>query len=58
MNIDKAWRKGYSGKGVTVAVIDTQTQTDHKDLVENMVSSLSVIIYTHCLVSHGTLEIL
>lgn len=45
MNIDKAWRKGYTGKGVTVAVIDTQTQIDHLDLVENTDAANSINLF-------------
>lgn len=39
MNVIPAWRKGYSGKGVVVSILDDGIQTNHPDLAQNYVSS-------------------
>ncbi|XP_063426103.1 neuroendocrine convertase 2-like [Mytilus trossulus] len=36
IKIDKAWAAGYSGKGITIAVLDDGLQTDHPDLAANI----------------------
>ncbi|XP_071160494.1 furin-like [Mytilus edulis] len=36
MKVDKAWAAGYSGKGITIAVLDDGLQTDHPDLAANI----------------------
>jgi len=38
MNVLDAWRKGYTGKGVVVSILDDGIQTNHPDLVFNYVS--------------------
>lgn len=38
MNIDPAWQKGYTGKGVVVSILDDGIQRNHPDLVQNYVS--------------------
>ncbi|XP_076079863.1 furin-like protease kpc-1 isoform X1 [Mytilus galloprovincialis] len=43
-NIEEAWALGYTGKGITVGVIDTLMQTDHTDLT-NMNESGSYDYY-------------
>lgn len=35
MNVKPAWRKGYSGKGVVVTILDDGIQHNHPDLVAN-----------------------
>ncbi|XP_063234781.1 furin-like protease 2 [Bacillus rossius redtenbacheri] len=35
MNVVPAWRKGYSGKGVVVSILDDGIQTNHPDLALN-----------------------
>lgn len=36
INADKAWRLGYTGKGVVVAIIDTGVNYDHLDLKDHL----------------------
>ncbi len=36
IDADKVWEMGYTGKGVTVAVVDTGVDIDHPDLVGNI----------------------
>lgn len=40
MNIAAAWRRGYTGKGVVVSVLDDGIEREHPDLKSNYVSSL------------------
>lgn len=40
MNIAAAWRRGYTGKGVVVSVLDDGIERDHPDLKSNYVSAL------------------
>ncbi|ODM97970.1 Furin-like protease 2 [Orchesella cincta] len=35
MNVQAAWKRGYTGKGVTVSILDDGIQTNHPDLVLN-----------------------
>lgn len=35
MNVAKAWKKGYTGKGVVVSILDDGIQTNHPDLAQN-----------------------
>lgn len=35
MNVQVAWKRGYTGKGVTVSILDDGIQTNHPDLVLN-----------------------
>lgn len=39
MNLAPAWRKGYTGKGVVVSILDDGIQTNHPDLAQNYVSN-------------------
>lgn len=41
MNVAPAWKRGYTGKGVVVSILDDGIQTNHPDLALNYVS------YTH-----------
>ncbi|XP_076076105.1 furin-like protease kpc-1 [Mytilus galloprovincialis] len=60
-HIQKAWALGYTGKGVTVGVVDSLIQTDHIDLT-NMDESSSYDYYnddddpnpTDSTMTHGT----
>lgn len=38
MNIQDAWRKGFTGKGVVVTVLDDGIEKIHPDLIYNYVS--------------------
>ena len=38
MNVKSAWRAGYTGKGVLVAVVDDGVNMNHPDLTSNFVS--------------------
>eukprot|EP00058_Branchiostoma_floridae_P016157 XP_002601645.1 hypothetical protein BRAFLDRAFT_124316 [Branchiostoma floridae] len=35
MNVEAAWKKGYTGKGVVVSILDDGIETDHPDLAGN-----------------------
>ncbi|CAH1972311.1 unnamed protein product [Acanthoscelides obtectus] len=35
MNLVPAWKKGYTGKGVVVSILDDGIQTNHPDLAQN-----------------------
>jgi proprotein convertase subtilisin/kexin type 5 len=35
MNVQPAWNRGFTGKGVVVTILDDGIQTDHPDLVRN-----------------------
>lgn len=38
MNILPAWRRGYTGRGVVVSILDDGIEKDHPDLKKNYVS--------------------
>lgn len=38
MNVMSAWRRGYSGKGVLVSVVDDGVDYNHPDLKSHYVS--------------------
>ena len=40
MNVESAWRAGYTGKEVLVAVVDDGVNMNHTDLESNFVSTL------------------
>jgi subtilisin family serine protease len=42
INVVPAWNRGYTGAGVSVAVIDSGVQTTHPDLVGNLHPTLSL----------------
>lgn len=46
MNVGSAWRKGYTGKGVVITILDDGIQPNHPDLIQNYVSTL--FIYVAC----------
>ncbi|CAG7709935.1 unnamed protein product [Allacma fusca] len=37
MNVQSAWKRGYTGKGVVVSILDDGIQTNHPDLALNYV---------------------
>lgn len=37
MNVGYAWRKGYTGKGVVITILDDGIQPNHPDLSQNYV---------------------
>ena len=41
MNVLPAWRKGITGTGVVVTILDDGIERDHPDLKKNYVSSLT-----------------
>lgn len=45
MKVSNAWSAGYSGAGIVIAVLDDGLQTDHPDLVANVVSIKYDIYY-------------
>lgn len=45
MNVGYAWRKGYTGKGVVVTILDDGIQPNHPDLIQNYVN-IFIFIYT------------
>ena len=40
LNVIPAWQKGYTGQGVTVAIIDSEFQIGHEDLRDNFIPEL------------------
>ncbi len=38
MNVKAAWKKGYTGRGVVVSILDDGIEKDHPDLKRNYVS--------------------
>ncbi|XP_053375877.1 neuroendocrine convertase 2-like [Mercenaria mercenaria] len=47
MNVYKAWEMGYTGSGVTVAIVDDGMDVDHPDLIQNYNPSLSYDFITN-----------
>ena len=39
MNVQRAWKKGYTGQGVVVSILDDGIERDHPDLKNNYVST-------------------
>ena len=39
MNVQSAWKRGYTGKGIVVSILDDGIQTNHPDLIHNYVSN-------------------
>ncbi len=39
MNVIPAWRRGYTGKGVVVTILDDGIEHNHTDLSDNYVST-------------------
>ena len=45
--MDKVWEKGFTGKGVVVAVVDHGVSKNHEDLRQNYVSWLTTFKYLY-----------
>ena len=37
LKVTEAWSQGYSGQGITIAVVDNGVQADHPDLMKRLV---------------------
>lgn len=44
MNVGLAWRKGYTGKGVVITILDDGIQPNHPDLAQNYVTLIITFI--------------
>lgn len=44
MKVVEAWKKGYTGKGVVVSILDDGIQPNHPDLRSNYVSEYCLVI--------------
>lgn len=38
LNVQAAWRMGYTGKGIVITILDDGLEKDHPDLAANYVS--------------------
>jgi len=45
---DHVWNLGYTGEGVTVAILDTGIDTDHPELVNSIVDCVPMGLYESC----------
>ena len=45
MNIIQAWRRGYTGNGVVVTILDDGIEYTHDDLKDNYVKSCNSCIH-------------
>lgn len=45
MNVEPAWARGYSGKGIVVSILDDGIQGSHPDLALNYVSECRVFLF-------------
>lgn len=46
MNVKSAWRAGFTGKGILVAVVDDGVKMDHPNLMSNFVSFHTAFVTT------------
>ena len=44
MNVQGAWRKGVTGKGVVITILDDGIEKTHDDLKDNYVSIIFVSV--------------
>lgn len=62
LNASTAYARGYTGQGVTVSVLDSPFDTDHADLVDNLVTGYDALDgdsavhcpQNGCISAHGT----
>jgi len=47
MNVIPAWKRGYTGRGVVVSILDDGIEKDHPDLKRNYVC----LVYNHSAVN-------
>ena len=45
MNVIGAWKRGYTGKGVVITILDDGIERNHADLQENYVSEANFVQY-------------
>ena len=43
MNVQAAWKRGYTGKNVVVTILDDGIERNHPDLAPNYVSGVLVL---------------
>ena len=51
MNVEAAWRRGFTGKQVVVSILDDGIERDHPDLFSNYVGNclcLTLLLYMLC----------
>lgn len=60
MKMAGAWRRGYTGKGVVVSVLDDGIEREHPDLKPNYVSALGwdAVLRTGTLIISNLAELL
>lgn len=51
LHVIGAWKKGYTGKGVTVTILDDGVQHNHTDLASNYVLSRFKLCYVEIVLS-------
>ena len=49
MNVVEAWKRGFTGRGVVVTILDDGIELKHPDLVQNYVSTIHVQVECICL---------
>lgn len=47
LNVQNAWLMGYTGRNVTITIVDDGVQHDHPDLVENYDAKASIDLNDH-----------
>lgn len=43
MNIEGAWKRGYTGKNIVVTILDDGIERTHPDLMQNYVSVFALL---------------
>lgn len=56
MNVGYAWRKGYTGKGVVITILDDGIQPNHPDLSQNYVNIY--LIFPESTMKHPLIKVL